>query len=360
MATTVYGVNHPLAVKVWSKAVAREALKITQFGQFMSKDTDSLIVVKEELNKSAGDTVYVPLAMIPTGDGVQGDGTLQNNEEALTTYRDALIINQLRHAMKSDGKMSEQRTLLNLREEFKIGLAKWWADRFDAWCANQAAGNTTITDTRYTGNNATISPSSTAGNTRAEFGNGTCTTENSVSTCACYITLDMIDRCINVAETCSPAILPANTPLGRFYVMMMHPNQEYRLRTDATAGAITWFNLHQAMLQGGQPEDESPIIQSGFHGFIGMYNNTLLYVNSRMPVANSTTACRRAVFMGAGALIAGFGQGYGMEQYDWVEAMDDYENQFGVACGLIGGVKKTVFNSIDYATIALTTYAPNP
>ena len=45
---------------------------------------------------------------------------------------------------------------------------------------------------------------------------------------------------------------------------------------------------------------------------------------------------------------------------DWVEAMDDYENQFGVACGLIGGVKKTVFNSIDYATIALTTYAPNP
>ena len=42
------------------------------------------------------------------------------------------------------------------------------------------------------------------------------------------------------------------------------------------------------------------------------------------------------------------------------KAMDDYENQFGVAAGLIGGVKKTVFNSIDYATIALTTYAPNP
>lgn len=360
MATTIFGVNHPLAVKVWSKAVAREALKITQFGQFFSKDPDGLVVVREELNKSAGDTLYVPLTMIPTGDGIQGDGTLQNNEEALTNYRDALLINQLRHAMKSDGRMSEQRTLLNLREEFKIGLSKWWAQVIDESCCNQAAGNTTQADTRHTGNNATLSPTSTAGNTRAEFGIGTNTTENSLSACLCYITLDMIDRCINVAETCSPAILPANTPLGRYYVLMMHPNQEFRLRTDATAGAITWFNLHQAMLQGGQPEAESPIIKSGYRGFIGMYNNTLLYVNSRIPIAPLTTACRRAVFMGAGALIAGFGEGSGMEQYEWVEAMDDYENQFGVAAGLIFGIKKPQFNSIDYATIVLTTYAPNP
>ncbi len=29
MATTAYGVNHPLAVKLWSKRLMREALKET-------------------------------------------------------------------------------------------------------------------------------------------------------------------------------------------------------------------------------------------------------------------------------------------------------------------------------------------
>lgn len=33
------------------------------------------------------------------------------------------------------------------------------------------------------------------------------------------------------------------------------------------------------------------------------------------------------------------------------------ENQLGVSAGLIFGLKKTVFNSLDYATITLDCYA---
>ena len=33
-----------------------------------------------------------------TGDGVQGDATQEGEEEALTTYTDDFVINQLRHA----------------------------------------------------------------------------------------------------------------------------------------------------------------------------------------------------------------------------------------------------------------------
>jgi hypothetical protein len=43
---------------------------------------------------------------------------------------------------------------------------------------------------------------------------------------------------------------------------------------------------------------------------------------------------------------------------DWTEEMFDYGNQLGVEAGCIGGLKKMRFNSKDFGTIALSTYAP--
>ena len=71
--------------------------------------------------------------MLLTGDGIEGDGTLEGNKEALTTYTDDVVINQLRHAVRSGGKMSEQRIPFSVREEARLGLQDWWRDRFDTW-----------------------------------------------------------------------------------------------------------------------------------------------------------------------------------------------------------------------------------
>jgi N4-gp56 family major capsid protein len=99
MATTSYGVNHALAVKVWAKKLFVEALKQTRYEQFKGKSgTDSLITLKNDLSKGAGDRIRVGLRMQLTGAGVSGDDTLEGNEEALTTYSDDLFIDQLRHA----------------------------------------------------------------------------------------------------------------------------------------------------------------------------------------------------------------------------------------------------------------------
>ena len=129
MATTAYGVNHALAVKLWSTKLMREALKETYVSRFMGTSKDSLIYVKNELNKSAGDRIRVGLRMQLTGAGIVGDGTLEGNEEALTTFTDDLFIDQLRHAVRSDGEMSEQRVPFSVREEALDGLRDWWADR---------------------------------------------------------------------------------------------------------------------------------------------------------------------------------------------------------------------------------------
>ena len=92
--------------------------------------------------------------------GVQGDGTLEGNEEALVTYSDNLYIDQLRNAVRSAGKMSEQRVPFSVRAEAMAGLRDWWAGRIDTCFFNQIAGYTPQADTRYTGNQATIAPSS--------------------------------------------------------------------------------------------------------------------------------------------------------------------------------------------------------
>lgn len=131
MATTAYGVNHPLAVKLWAKKLYQEALKETYAARFMGTSKNSLIYERDETSKSAGDKITVGLRMQLTGAGIEGDSTLEGQEEALTTYDDSLLINQLRHAVRSDGKMSEQRVPFSIREEAMDGLKDWWADRID-------------------------------------------------------------------------------------------------------------------------------------------------------------------------------------------------------------------------------------
>ena len=43
MATTAYSVNSPEAVKLWSRQLAREALKATWFGKFVGDSSDSIV-----------------------------------------------------------------------------------------------------------------------------------------------------------------------------------------------------------------------------------------------------------------------------------------------------------------------------
>lgn len=88
MAVTSYGVNHPLAVKLWSKKLFHEALTQTWVAKFMGKTANSLLYYAEDLQKSPGDRIRVGLRMLLSGDGIQGDGTLEGNEESLTTYFD--------------------------------------------------------------------------------------------------------------------------------------------------------------------------------------------------------------------------------------------------------------------------------
>lgn len=351
MAVTNYGVNSNEAVKLWSRRLAREALKATYIQKFIGEGDDSVIQMRNDTKKGPGDRVRVTLRMQLTGDGIQGDGTLEGNEESLTTYTDDFLINQLRHAVRSSGKMTEQRIPFSIREEAMSGLRDWWADRWDTWFFNQICGYTPQTDTRYTGNNAVTAPS--AG--RKVFATGSADeTVNADNTKV--MTLTMIEKAVETAKLSTPLIRPINIQGGKHYVMFLHPYQVYDLRTSTSTGQ--WLDIQKAAMTGGKVS-ENPI----FTGALGMYNNVVLHESTRVTqgVHSSTgaaqTSTRRAVLCGAQAGVMGFGQGHSFKEYDWSEELFDYSNQLGVKAGCIGGLKKSVYNSVDFGTVTCSTYA---
>jgi len=131
MAVTAFGTNHALTVKAWAKRLFVEALKQTKFSRFVGPTPSSLVQRRTELSKGPGDKITIGLRMQLSGTGVQGDGTLEGAEEALTLFTDAVLIDQLRHAVRTGGKMSQQRVAFDVRQENMEGLRDWWADRLD-------------------------------------------------------------------------------------------------------------------------------------------------------------------------------------------------------------------------------------
>lgn len=356
MARTEYPTNHPNARKVWSADVMKEALKKTYLMRFMGTDDNSMIQVKKGL-KDSGDTEYFFLRMQLQGAGVQGDGTLEGNEEALAIYRDAVVIDQLRHAVRTGGKMSEQRVPYQIRAQARDGLADWWADRFDTWGFNQLGGASYETDTRYTGNQAAPAPTAT---TNALL-YSQATTASCTSSSTAQFGLTAIDKCVELAKDNPLPIRPIRIQNGDFYVMFISPTQMTALKTQVSASAVTWYDIQRALVE-AKGDLKSPI----FSGGAGLYNGTVIHVSTRVPSINADdrAKARRAIFCGAQAGVCAYGKGYSEgTPFDWEEETFDYGNQLGVAAGCIGGLKKCQFDhdadgtKEDVATITVTSPA---
>ncbi len=346
MATSQYGVNHPLAVKLWSRKLFQEALKECWLYKFMGKDSSSIIQIKEDTQKGPGDRIRVGLRMQLSGAGIEGDGTLEGNEEALTTYYDDLVINQLRHAVRSDGKMSEQRIPFSVREEARQGLQDWWSDRIDTALFNQLAGNTAQSDTKYTGHQSTTAPSSN----NIYYANGVANeTQVASASASNAFSLKFIDYAKEKAITNSPLIRPIKVSGEDKYVCFLHPYQVTDLRTSTQTGQ--WLDIQKAAMA-GMSSSKSPI----YTGALGEYNGVILHESTRVP-AGAVAGTRRAILCGAQSGLVAFGQNSSTNKMTWVEELFDYGNQLGVSAGMIWGAKKTVFNSQDFGVIVISTYA---
>ena len=361
MATTDYPVGHPLAVKLWTRKLFHEVFGMSYVGQFMGKGPRSLFQIKGETQKGPGDKITFGLRKLLQGDGVQGDNTQEGNEESLNTYTDAVFINQLRHAVRTGGRMSEQRVPFSVRDEAREGLEDWWVERLETSFANQLTGNTQQTDTRYTGNNTVTAPTSS----RIIAAGGESSEASLSATTTHAIKLADLDRAVAKAKVRNaagdPRIRPINVDGKNLWVTFLHPWQVYQMRRDAsTAG--NFYDVQKAMLQGGKISDNPIVTGASF-----IYNSVIVHEWDYLPQVPDASApgsdgtnYRRGVFCGAQSLVVAYGQDHGPNKMSWEEELFDYKNQLGVSAGCIIGAKKSVFDGVDFSTIVLSGYAPDP
>lgn len=348
MAVSTWGVNDNEAVLLWSRKTMHEALKLTQASQFMGSDSTALCQVHDDTSKSPGDRLRFILRMMLTGNGVQGDDTLEGSEERLVTYTDTITIDQLRHAVRSGGKASEQRVPFEMREEARMALQDWWAERLDQWFFNQLTGNN-VTDTRLTGNNSILTPDAS----HIVFA-GVGTAESNLSANATQtFSLEIIDKAVLAARTTTPVIRPLNNkqePGKHQFVMFVAPEQHYDLRRSTGTGE--WQDIQKYALS-ANASDKNPILA----GSLGVYNGVVLHESFRIPLVTTSAANggARAVLCGAQAAYFALGRGYSKSRMSWQEELFDYGNQLGVSTGIIGGMKKTRFNSLDFGTMAASS-----
>lgn len=327
----------------------KEALKKTFALQFMGQDSNALIQLKTELNKAAGDRITFGLRQQLGGPGVQGDNTLEGNEEALVTYTQNVTVDQLRHAVRSGGKMSEQRVPFTIRDEARDGLADWWSERIDRWFFNQITGNSVQADVRFTGMQAATAPDSG----HAVYPGSEAAEASLSATTSNRFSLALIDKAVEKGKLAVNYLRPIQVGSQQYLVAFLHPYQVTALR-QSLSGSTQWSDIQKAAMQGGQITD-NPI----FTGALGMYNNTILHESVRIPstlAGDANNQVCRAVLCGAQAATMAFGRGYGKNTFSWKEELFDYENQLGVAAGCIGGLVKTRLNGSDFATVTMSSY----
>lgn len=363
MTTTSYGVNDALAVKLWSKSLDHEALKYTDIGPLIGDDANSIIHRKTEMQKGPGDKVTFGIRMQLSGAGFTENQLAEGNGESLTTYNDALTVNELGHVVgvKSENTIDQQRVPFNLRQEARSGLSDWWAKRYSVSFFNQVCGYTVQGDTRYTGLTAAIAA------TRIIRQSARANDESLVA--ADTFTLDLIDKAKEAAIVATPKIRPIsvkgrgsadgrrdyNATLTDKYVMYLHPYQVTDLRKNTSTGQ--WLDIQKAAYM-GMGATGNPI----YSGALGEYNGVIL--RQAFDVTTGVTSAgadspnvRRAVLLGGQAAMIGFGQKNSPSKFRWNEELFDHKRRLEVSAWSIFGMKKTQYNASDYGVVVVSTYA---
>lgn len=373
MSVTTMTTSNSNTVKLWGLKGFVDTLKSTAFGNMVRRGT--IMRASELDNARAGDQITVNYTGLLTGVGQTEGGTITGNEEALDNQAFSMVWNVVRHAVANpnDDTIEQTRTLIPFMERSREQLNRWHQSRLDASVFNQLAGvnSTTITvdGTVYSGSNRTIvqglntvnAPSS---NRIIRAGSQA---SDQALTSADTFTLDLIDAAVELAATTYPTIEKLdNEELDLF----LHPTQVTDLRRDST-GKVQWLNIAVANAQGGS----NAMLQntSSYSAMeVGRYGNVRIYSRERVPQgvsgadSSSVANTRRAVLVGrnAAAFASRFsgalkdvGETNGNVPLKFFTELKDYEYIKGIEARMMYGVKKIQFDSQDFGSIVISTYA---
>jgi N4-gp56 family major capsid protein len=430
MSQTAVLKGDALARKLYSVALFAQTQRLPGFGRMLTGPVadagqalskikgqsvpDMPIVRVTDLSKTAGDTVSVDLFGVIGGKPISGDQIAEGRGEKLTSSSMDININLMTKAVDAGGKMSQQRTLQDLRTIAMAQLTNYFARLDDQsslvhmagargfqsqndWVVPLAADadfsdvmvNTVKAPTfnrHFVANGAALS----AGGVRASSGGSIATTD--------LMRLELVDAIRTYIDELEYPLQPvriADDPAAAddpMWVMFVSPRQYSALLTQASGTTIRTFQ--QNAWNRASYGSKHPL----FRGEVGMWNGILVKKLNRAirfysPAtalgsaynyiaagANAITATEtqstiaaaitsgfavdRALVLGAQALGNVYGKNKSSDYFfSWLERRYNFERNLEVAGDCMGGKAKLRFNydesgvatPTDHGVIALDT-----
>lgn len=408
MAQTVIPAGHAMARKLYSVAAFAAAQRAPSFSRNLvgsapqqsdaerrlrgQTSADMPFVRVTDLSKTAGDKVTMDLYNAIGGKPTMGDEKLSGNMSSLSFSSMEATINQVRKGVDPGGRMTQQRTVHNLRTIGVANLAGWWGKYTDQTSLVHVAGARGFqtgadwvvpleSDADFAKIMVnTVTPPSPG---RRFFANDATSVTDLDNTD--FLKLKDIDKLRASLDEMPFPLAPIKLPKDPaaddepLYCLFVTPRQWYWLMVNTDAQ--NWRTFLAASAERGRWSNHPLFLGTG-----GMWNGILIKKMRRcirFPAAstvreyaangttiNSVAAAvdtDRAILLGAQALGWFYGKHQTSDYYmSWHEEKTDHGNTMEISVAAMFGAAKIKFMDQtseipeDYGVCTLDSYAPTP
>lgn len=317
--------------------------------------------ITELTNDGGGDKCIMQLVADLIGDGVVGDNDLEGKEESLVNDDFELMIDQLRNAAKSKGRMSEQRVVIKFREKAKGKLSFWLGDKMDELAFLTSAGRSYTLKTDGSTRGTSQLPQlkfaaqvSAPSSNRVIYAGGVSAVGS--LTASDKMSWNLIVEAISKAKRAK--IRPIRMAGKEYYAIVMSTEQLRDLKLDSDYNNAV-RNAGARGMKNPLFTGEAAIVDGAFIFDHNKVCNTLGMVSGAKWGAGGAVDGAQAQLLGAQAL--GFAT---IDKVFWDESdRTDYGNKRGVSVGRMFGVVKPVLQTSnentkqDFGTISIYTAA---
>lgn len=368
---TNFGALSSQQVLVWQKDVRSEWKRQSYILRTLTgTGPNNPIEVIKDLKRTVGGGLECIMTLVAdlTKDGGVGSkgGKREGVEEKMMSYEQKLIIDELFHSVRNEGKLADQGSVVNFRKVSKEKLGLWLAERTDQLAFLTLSGisyaknldgsdrdaDSALPDLNFAAN---VTAPSAKRHRRWNGSTGYLVAGDTTAVAAGDVpTYKMLTAMKAYAKSHKIKALMAGGK--EYYVVLMHPMAYMLLKNDT--------DYKNAVIQGGVRGMENPFFTGGTVTIDGLViqEHDLVYNTNGTATkwgAGNAVNGTRTLLLGAQAL--GFAD---LEEPQWVEKGFEYDSQQGIYTSKIFGLHKPVFysttdkSSEDFGVLAVDHYCP--
>jgi len=386
------GTHSALVPQRWSKDDFKMAFEQNPLLPFIGKGPNSIIQVKSDFLQAQGQKLTFGLRALLTGDGQGDDGTYKDNSEAMVYHNMSVELHERGHSVALNGNMTEQSAYKKLRPDGQASLREWsgivdgadliaalsgltsknhiagcrtGANAVDASSVQIATVNQTAltkgaTATRWFGGGQILTSPYTVARVATDALITDGTTNHRFGTDVIEFVHRMAVKTVDDDGNAVTPLRPIMIKGGSHYLMLIDSLQKKQLQSDTK-----WIN---ANLNGLPRNVKDNWI---FSGADGMWDGVVIktvdklhrrtgdggitapeYFDSSSDVCYNGVTVARALFLGCQAACLAWGK-----MPVWKTGYSDtpHNTKYVVHTDKIAGIKKSVFDSVDFGCIVVDT-----